>query len=347
MGFRNIYLVGSVPLTSASEVFETIGAKFGNRIAYLPDGETDKLDWITQLEALFSDHPDFEPSPEVFAVHAGSKARRRYQLRSGVDPDAVDFGDLGYASAAIASYKDFVKARIAGHIAKSARFQIDLVPAHSVLWLFVREDQQVLLDGAYNRAVADDLRRIVDALPHEDIAIQFDIASAVFARLERGEATLYGKTKQEMTDRFAAIVAMLANKVPADIPLLFHFCYGDANHKHAIEPTDMGDMVAMANALFAHIARRVNLVHMPVPRDRNDEAYFAPMARLQKPEDTELVLGLVHYTDGVEGTRARIDTALRFVPAFSVGTECGFGRRDPATIPALLDIHLDASAYRA
>jgi hypothetical protein len=49
----------------------------------------------------------------------------------------------------------------------------------------------------------------------------------------------------------------------------------------------------------------------------------------------------------VEGTRARIDTALRFVPAFSVATECGFGRRDPATIPALLDIHLDASSYRA
>lgn len=347
MGFRNIYLVGSVPLTSASEVFETIGAKFGNRIAYLPDGETDKPDWITQLETLFSDHADFELSPEVFAVHAGSKARRRYQLRAGVDPAAVDFGDLGYARAAIASYKDFVKARSAGHIAKSARFQIDLVPAHSVLWLFVRENQQVLLDAAYNRSVADDLRRIVDALPHEDIAIQFDIASAVFARLERGEATLYGKTKQEMTDRFAQIVAKLANKVPADVPLLFHFCYGDANHKHAIEPTDMGDMVAMANALFAHISRRVNLIHMPVPRDRNDDAYFAPLAKLRKPADTELVLGLVHYTDGVEGTRARIDTALRFVPAFSVATECGFGRRDPATIPALLDIHLDASSYRA
>ncbi len=280
-------------------------------------------------------------------MHAGSKARRRYQLRSGVDADAVDFGDLGYARAAIASYKDFLRARSAGHIAKGARFQIDLVPAHSVLWLFVREDQQVLLDEAYNRAVADDLRRIVDTLPHEDIAIQFDIASAVFARLERGEATLYGKTKQEMTDRFAQIVAKLANKVPADIPLLFHFCYGDANHKHAIEPTDMGDMVAMANALFAHITRRVNLIHMPVPRDRNDDAYFAPLVKLRKPADTELVLGLVHYTDGVEGTRARIDTALRFVPAFSVGTECGFGRRDPATIPALLDIHLDASAYRA
>ena len=346
MGFRNIYLVGSVPLTSARDVFETIGAKFGNRIAYIPDGETDKLDWITQLETLFSDHPDFEPSPEVFAVHAGSKARRRYQLRAGVTPDAVDFGDLGYADAAIASYEQFKKARAAGHIAAGARFQIDLVPAHSVLWLFVREDQQALLDDAYNRAVANDMRKIVDTLPHEDIAIQFDIASAVFARLERGEATIYGRTKLEMTDRFAAIVATLANKVPADIPLLFHFCYGDANHKHAIEPTDMGDMVAMANALFEKIVRPVNLIHMPVPRDRSDDAYFAPLSRLQKPVGTELVLGLVHYTDGVEGTRTRIDTALRFAPSFSVATECGFGRRDPSTIPALLDVHLDASAYR-
>ncbi|MFN3891785.1 MAG: hypothetical protein ACK4MV_15420 [Beijerinckiaceae bacterium] len=347
MGFRNIYLVGSVPLSSAAEVFETIGAKFGNRIAYLPDGETEKLDWITQLETLFANHPDFEPSPEVFAVHAGSKARRRYQLRAGAQPDKVDFGNLGYADAAIASHAQFSKARDAGHIARSARFQIDLVPAHSVLWLFVREDQQALLDEAYNLAVANEMRRIFDTLPHDEIAIQFDIASAVFARLERGEPTHYGRTKAEMTERFAGIVARLADRVQADIPLLFHFCYGDANHKHAIEPTDMGDMVAMANALFARISRKVNLVHMPVPRDRSDEAYFKPLLQLRKPPETELVLGLVHYTDGVEGTRARIDTALRFVRAFSVATECGFGRRDPATIPALLDIHLDASAYRA
>ena len=30
---------------------------------------------------------------------------------------------------------------------------------------------------------------------------------------------------------------------------MFHFCYGDSNHRHVVEPTDMADMVEMANRL--------------------------------------------------------------------------------------------------
>jgi hypothetical protein len=52
----------------------------------------------------------------------------------------------------------------------------------------------------------------------------------------------------------------------------------------------------------------------------------------------------VHYTDGIEGTRKRIATAEKFVRDFSIGTECGFGRREPSTIPELLRIHAQVSA---
>jgi hypothetical protein len=48
---------------------------------------------------------------------------------------------------------------------------------------------------------------------------------------------------------------------------------------------------------------------MPVLRNRNDDAYFAPLRRLTPHPETELYLGLVHFTDGVEGTRRRIATA--------------------------------------
>ena len=44
---RNIYLVGSVPLGSVAEVFETVSAAFGHRIRQIPDGEVgDRSDWI-------------------------------------------------------------------------------------------------------------------------------------------------------------------------------------------------------------------------------------------------------------------------------------------------------------
>src|SRR5207247_9944052 len=66
----------------------------------------------------------------------------------------------------------------------------------------------------------------------------------------------------------------LGNHVPADIELLYHLCYGDNNHRHVIEPTDMGDMVEFTNRLCARIKRPIQLVHMPVPRNRADDAYF-------------------------------------------------------------------------
>jgi hypothetical protein len=114
-----------------------------------------------------------------------------------------------------------------------------------------------------------------------------------------------------MVDHFSSIIADLSGPVPADIPLLFHFCDGDANHKHAVEPTDMGDMVDMANALTRKVSRPINLIHMPVPRDRSDEGYFAPLERLRLDPATKLILGLIHYTDGIEGTRRRLQTASK------------------------------------
>jgi hypothetical protein len=49
--------------------------------------------------------------------------------------------------------------------------------------------------------------------------------------------------------------------------------------------------------------------------------------------------------DGLEGTERRMDTARQFVSDYTVGTECGFGRRAPETIPSLLRLHLDAADY--
>ena len=50
-----------------------------------------------------------------------------------------------------------MRLRDIGKIAADTRLQVDLVPAHSVLWLFVVEEQQVALDPVYNAAVAREI----------------------------------------------------------------------------------------------------------------------------------------------------------------------------------------------
>ncbi len=340
-----VYLVGSVPLGDAAAVFEAVGAALGNRIARIPDGETGaRIDWITWLEPVFSQHPAMELSDEVFRLHAAAKPRRRYRLKPGHTLAEFRIDNLFYADHAREFYATFRRLRDEGKIAAGTRFQVDLVPAHSVLWLFVAEDLQAAIDPIYNEAVGREIDKLAAAIPVADLAIQFDVASAVFARLQRNETGAYGRSKDAMAAKFADILATLGNRVPQGIDLLFHFCYGDSNHRHVVEPTDMGDMVDMANRLAHAVTRPIQLVHMPVPRDRSDDAYFAPLARLALRPETELCLGLVHFTDGLAGTRRRMATAAKHWRNFAIGTECGFGRRPPETIPALLRLHAEAAA---
>ena len=70
---------------------------------------------------------------------------------------------------------------------------------------------------------------------------------------------------------------------------------------------------------------------------------FEPLKRLKLRPETELCLGLVHFTDGLEGTRRRIAAARKYAEDFSIATECGFGRRKVETIPELLRIHAAAA----
>jgi hypothetical protein len=203
MSARNVYLVGSVPMADAATVFESVSAALGPNLLTLPDGETgERLDWITWLEPVFRDNPAFELSPEVFQLHSHAAKHRRYQLKPGVSIKDVRFDNLFYADVAKKSYATFAALKRAGKIPAHVKFQIDLVPAHSVIWLFVQESLQRDIDPIYNDAVLREIDKIAAALPHEDIAIQFDIASAVFARLERDQPSPYGNTKEEMQATF-------------------------------------------------------------------------------------------------------------------------------------------------
>jgi hypothetical protein len=341
---RDVHLVGSVPMANAREVFETVSRALGPRIRRLPDGETgERGDWITWLEPVFANNAALRKSGEFFRVHASGTGRERYALKPGATPHDVRFPNLFYADIAKDSYAVFKRLKDADTIPASVKFQVDLVPAHSVIWLFLVDALHAPLDPIYNDAVKREIDKIAAAIPHRELAIQFDVASAVFARLERNEASSYGRTKAEMQDTFAKIVVDLGNRVPADVDLLYHLCYGDSNHRHVVEPTDMGDMVDFANRVAREIKRPLQLVHMPVPRNRDDDAYFAPLKGLALAPETELCLGLVHLTDGVEGSKRRLATARKFIEKFSIATECGFGRRDPRTIPELLRIHAEVA----
>ena len=59
----------------------------------------------------------------------------------------------------------------------------------------------------------------------------------------------------------------------------------------------MSMLVTIALALISRVKRQIAWFHMPVPKDRNDQGYFAPLKRLAPKlaaAETELYLGLVY-----------------------------------------------------
>jgi hypothetical protein len=136
----------------------------------------------------------------------------------------------------------------------------------------------------------------------------------------------------------------LGDRVPAGVELGYHLCYGDAGHQHFKQPEDTSKLAMIANAIGAGVTRAANWVHLPVPIERADDAYYAPLRDLKLRPETELYLGLVHLADGAAGAAARIAAARRSVATFGVATECGFGRRPPETVPDLLRLHAAVSA---
>ena len=52
---RNAYLVGSVPLRNAQDVFETVSAAIGPYLLTLPDGETGEPERVGEIDQILAD----------------------------------------------------------------------------------------------------------------------------------------------------------------------------------------------------------------------------------------------------------------------------------------------------
>lgn len=334
---RKIHLVGSVPLANASEVFATVSDVLSDRITRIPDGETGKrTGWMRWQEHVFAGDPQFEKAATSSVTHAAGFTFQNYRLREGVDRDAFTLNALGYSEAAIGSYAEFAALKKQGTIAADVRFQVCIPTPMGQLWSYVVRDDHAPVERALYARYITEIKEILAVVPAGELAIQWDAPHDMLT-LEGAREFGVDYSRQSLLKRWA----LLASHIPAETQLGFHLCYGDSGRKHAVEPKDTGLMVSYSNELAATIGHDVSFIHMPVPRERGDEAFYAPLRDLAVPGDFDLFLGLVHLSDGVEGGRQRMRSARKAREDFGIATECGFGRRPPETVPELLRLHAD------
>jgi hypothetical protein len=338
-----VHLVGSLPLPDAETVFRTVSGALGQHLIRLPDGETGiRKTWIRFLQDVLADNPAIDIAKDVppfkFVQWDGKVVREipRLRLKPGAKPDPDAF-KTGYADMAIASFAIFDRLQKAGVIPAGVKFQISIpTPIAPTYNNMVPGDRPKLLP-ALTRHFIGEVQSIAAALPNDRIAIQWDVCQEVLAW-----EGYYEPGPVDVRTETIDVLAQIGDAVPAAIELGYHLCYGSPADEHMVQPKDSGIMVEIVNAVVARVSRPIQFFHLPVPKGRSDDAYFAPLDRLKLKPGTALYLGLIHHNDA-EGDAKRLAAARRHVRVDGIGTECGMARGDPARLPALLAAHVRAA----
>jgi hypothetical protein len=339
------HLIGSVPLATTEAVFRTLAGALGDLLSRVPDGETgERRRWVWWQRTMLERHPAMEVDREAGLLELrqwdGSLLRRSELLRfkDDVDPDSVAF-ETGYAGAALDSWRIFERLRRDGGLVDGVRFQVCLPTPMSSACMYVSPRAQDGYLHTYERALLRALREIVARVPAAALSIQWDICQEVLVY-----ENYFPTRPPDYKERIVALLGRLGDAVPVGVELGYHLCYGSPADQHLVMPKDTAILTELANAIFARVQRTVDFLHLPVPRERDDAAYFLPLHSLRRPAPTQLYLGLIHHGDE-HGDRRRIATARTVTPRFGVATECGWGRTDPARVSGLLESHRRAVEY--
>lgn len=342
---QGAHLVGSVNFDDAETTMRTAAKHLGDRLKRIPDGEVgERFHWIAFQPDRIARAGGIERVGDT-PIPLRTLDLRQVRIADGFAASDLRLGPLGYAEAALESWQTFSRLQREGVIPAGIRFQVSLPTPLGVVGSFVAAQDREAFEPVYETALAAELAQILDAIPHDELAIQWDVALE-FAILEG--ASYAGARYEWFDDVWAGTserAARQIDRIPEDVEVGVHLCYGDVAEKHFVEPGDTANLTRFAGLLAATARRPLSWLHLPVPIERNDDAYFAPLEELAIDEATQLYLGLVHREDGVQGAEQRITAAKRHVRRpFGVATECGFGRAPEGTTIPLFETHRAVTA---
>ena len=340
-----VHFNGSVNLPDTETVMREISSRIPNGVRRMTDGETgDRGYWIHFQIQKFEQMPEFETVAVGKAYETDQDAPSSPQLRlaEGASAEMINWPNLGYADEYTNSFATFERMQNEGTIPADVRFQLQYPTPLAAMAGTIAPDDLAKVAPSYEVALFADLDTALERLRHERIAVQWDVA-VEFGALEGAMGP------KVPIDQVAPGLVRCLERVPADVPVGMHLCYGDYGHQHFKQPESLQMQVDLVNAVTSATQRPLNFVSFTVPQGRSDSAYFEPLGGLKTDSDTELYFALVPYhpDDQAPGTTAEqienIDAALLNSPGgarhWGICTECGMGRVDAPDVPRLLDLH--------
>lgn len=347
---KPVLLVGAVEKETAEDVFRLVGPEIGELVIGMPDGEGGpRRLWVIGIwHYIFEQHPQLEITRRPQGIEGlpdwvpgGYHDLMKFKVKDGLDTITID--NLRYGDYAKESYATFRKLKLQGVIPSETKFQVSFPFPEDVVRLVTTTARDFdIISAAYQDRVVEEVNEVIDTIPADELVLQWDINWEVIAvATNDGNAEpLSLQLPGDPLERYLGYINRMCKDIPSNITLGFHLCYGNYQHQHYLQPKDLSVCARMANAGIAAADRRIDFVHMPVPRDRHDDTYFAPLADLDTMGAT-LYIGLMHYTDGVDGTLARLETFNKhYSGPYGIATECGLGQRPPnQDLQTLLRMH--------
>lgn len=346
MPLTGVHFNGGVNLADGETVMREIAGRVPHGVRRIPDGETgDRQQWIFFQFEKFIGTPGLEQAAARDEPAEGYEQMPKVRLAKGVGPEKVSWPNLGYADAYRESFQTFRRLRDEGVIPAGTRFQVEYpTPLASVNAWIVLEEQDLLL-GSYTDALFADLDRLLADLPHDQVAVQWDVA-VEFAILEGG----FDRTEAQTFDAIVQSVVDCVDRAPRDVPVGLHLCYGDYGHRHFKDPESLDLQVRFVNQVGAQAEAPIGFVAFTVPQSKRDAGFFAPLRGLSVAPETELYFGLVPYhpdqqEPGTTDDQVRlVDEYLGADRAWGICTECGMARAEREEVPVLLDLHREILA---
>ena len=172
-----VHFNGGVNLADTETVMREIASRVPKGVTRIPDGETgDRQNWIWFQLDKFLQTPGLESDKPVDMAVESAEYVQMPKVRLTVDADEIEWPNLGYADVYQDSFATFDRLQSDGVIPAGVRFQVEYpTPLASINAWLVEADQDSV-EPSYEKALFGDLNRLLDAVPHDRIVVQWDVA---------------------------------------------------------------------------------------------------------------------------------------------------------------------------
>lgn len=331
---RDVHFVGTLPEKDAKSAMKFMLDRAGPNMATMPDGETNRLDYVTDLVIGLRDNsaihhvvPRLHPG---MLQHFGDLPFYTLPNPKKLTPESLH---LGYAEEALASWKVFKQLKdeavATGNARPDLRFQVG-IPGDLQL-PFMAFKASGFKDShrkPFMEATAEEMRKIYEGTDGE-VVFQLELPS-------ENVLTAYAPriARPAVARRFAKNVRRLLLAGPEGAIVGVHLCNIDMNNKSLLFFDSPNASVEVGNALEEQWPHGHNppMEHLQLPLARGgraaqiDQETIDELSRLKLHADTRKIAGLSHDTQSYDEQERGLHDIERAIGIVGVSNTCGYGR---------------------